>query len=785
MLRSVKNIFWMLALLTGAQSAFGFALIGPPLTTGTPDAFQVQLIGYDLNNSENGTPKLIGQEYRRNTPVLYWAYDQFFWQYFSTNGVIAIQQAFDMYNSVGKVSQLDPNDYPEDSRRVNYQAQALSLYDLKSYLAGLLSNEVGLFEPTRWVWGLTERVQLQPPNPPCPLNMEYFVVQRNYSLGPVGTDSYPTTSYVNGVLYSYFIDDTCQGNAPADAVEFPVDPLSQPYSAVADFFGATYQGLLPGTFYTSLTRDDVSGLKYIYATNNFNLEPAGDRVTEYVTNDAPQIVTTQDLNALATAAPVSSAATLQAQFPGLQVLSTSNYFGLQITTNITEILVNSPLDPAGAPPSHPIISTNFTTNVVQFFSHTFGNIITNTYATRGIVGTVTQTITNSPFAPAGAPPTTNTAVKFTTQKGVFGDFFILPTNQCSALILSNFLTTVTVVTNLPIVTSNAAAGGTATITFTPGSVTFQTNNTVIYLPVTCPTNAIGLRGGMDQIHFVARPYDFITSQFWDTVTNTYSLTEFDESNGVYVERHFSRRVPRPDFIFSAANFSGPGTVIYTNTVDNSTFTLTITIPQPTTATQGALEVDNFTLATGGRGTVPQNTSFDQSARPLNQAGPGTIINDPVSPRYYVFNSVFPLFDNLSASTGTTNNFIDPTEATQVPITAWASFDGTTNAPVVYPNGTSLLEFQNAILGPVPATPTLPDGNIGVNYLVQLAARSGTAPYTWSLSPTSPALPTGLNISSDGKITGIPSGPASIYDFTVRITDAAGRTRDIQYTITIF
>ena len=771
----------MLAVLTGAQSAFGFALIGPPLTTGTPDAFQVQLIGYNLQNAEDGTPKMIGQEYRRNTPVLYWAYDESFWRYFNTNGVAAVQQAFDMYNSVGKVSQLDPNDYPEDSRRVNFQAQALLLFDLKSAVAGFLTREVGLYQPTRWVWGLSTRQQLTPPVPPCPFNMEYTVIQRNYSIVPVGINDYPSTSYVNGVLYSYFIDDACQGAAPADAVEFPVDPLSQPYSAVADYASATYSGLSVGTFYTSLTRDDVAGLKYIYATNNFNTEPAGDRVTEYVTNDAPQIVTTQDLNALATAASVSSAATLQAQFPGLQILATSNYFGLQVTTNITEILVNSPLDPAGAPPSHPIISTNFTTNVVQFFSHTFGNIITNTYATRGIVGTVTQTITNSPFAPAGAPPTTNTTVKFTTQKGVFGDFFILPTNQCSALILSNFLTTVTVVTNLPIVTSNAAAGGTATITFTPGSVTFQTNNTVIYLPVTCPTNAVAMRGGMDQIHFVARPFDFVTSQLWDPVTNNYILTEFDQTNGVYVERHFSRRVPRPDFLFTAANFSGAGTVVYSNTVDNSQYTLTITLG----ANNTALEVDDFTLGTGGRGPIPQNTSFDQSARPSNQAGPGTIVNDPVGPRHYVFNSQLPLLENLSATSGTTNTFLDPSQADSTSVSAWASFDGSTNAPVVYPNGTSLLELQNAMVGPVPATPTLPDANIGVNYSVQLAAKNGTAPYTWSLAPNSPALPNGLNISSDGKITGIPSGPASIYDFTVRITDAAGRTRDIQYTITVF
>src|SRR6185312_3046527 len=154
MLRSVKNIFWMLALAVGAQSAFGFSLIGPPNPTGTEDAFQSgtagQQIGYNVGGGEEGTPKDIHDEYRRNTPVVYYSFDESFWNYFNTNGVSAVEQAFAMYNSVGKVSQLDINDYPEDSRRVNFRAQAVGLQDLKSFVMGLMSQQVGLFEPSRW-----------------------------------------------------------------------------------------------------------------------------------------------------------------------------------------------------------------------------------------------------------------------------------------------------------------------------------------------------------------------------------------------------------------------------------------------------------------------------------------------------------------------------------------------------------------------------------------------------------------------------------------------------------
>src|SRR5262245_25141011 len=134
MLRSVKNIFWMLALVVGAQSAFGFALIGPTDVAGGSDAFMIGDIGYNVGGGEEGTPKSLHEEYRRNTPVVYYSFDESFWQYFNTNGVSAVEQAFAIYNSVGKASQLDINDYPEDSRRVNFRAQADSLVDLKSYI---------------------------------------------------------------------------------------------------------------------------------------------------------------------------------------------------------------------------------------------------------------------------------------------------------------------------------------------------------------------------------------------------------------------------------------------------------------------------------------------------------------------------------------------------------------------------------------------------------------------------------------------------------------------------
>jgi hypothetical protein len=71
----------------------------------------------------------------------------------------------------------------------------------------------------------------------------------------------------------------------------------------------------------------------------------------------------------------------------------------------------------------------------------------------------------------------------------------------------------------------------------------------------------------------------------------------------------------------------------------------------------------------------------------------------------------------------------------------------------------------------------------VAYSAQLVGSGGQPPYTFSLAPGS-AVPSGLNLSSDGLISGTPDGPAATYDFVIRITDSNGAFRDSQYTLTI-
>ena len=78
--------------------------------------------------------------------------------------------------------------------------------------------------------------------------------------------------------------------------------------------------------------------------------------------------------------------------------------------------------------------------------------------------------------------------------------------------------------------------------------------------------------------------------------------------------------------------------------------------------------------------------------------------------------------------------------------------------------------------------TLPAGVVSALYTsTTLAATGGISPYTWTT--TAGSLPTGLNLSTAGVISGTPtaSGP---FGFTVKVTDSLGATSTASFSITI-
>lgn len=730
MLTMFKRFCCLAVLVVGAHSVPAFTLIGPQGASGTPDGYQIPEIGYFLPGDIGG-PKNLGEEYRRNTPELYWTFDDAFLNYFGSNGVVAIEQAVTLMNGLTNMSSYsaDLSEFALESRRFNYRAQAVNLIDLKSMALSMMVEELGLLDPERYAWCLRDR-QTQP-GLSCPF-MFYGVINRNFD--PVSLVPSP---YVNGNLFSYLIFEICSGGPPvADALEFNVDPLGTLGTSVATL------SLFYGDFITTLTRDDVGGLRYMWRTNNLNIETVSPGSVLAKTNFLTgQYLFTSNLTLLVEQSLTNSAAALSGLFPGLVVGNSTQIPTNVVTTNVISYFTNYPWSPAGSPPSL-AFATNVVTNLTVYFKHEFVNVITNSYFTTNYISVLTTNIGPSAF---GAPGTLYTNVSLQTYRTNFigGDYYILPTNSaCGVYIASTALTYTVTFTNTVSASTNAAG----VVTNSQSFIYYSTNKAYWIYPTPCETGSVALRQGMDRIKFIRRDYDSLLNRFYFPITNYYTLNAV--TNNQIVKEYFSRVVTAPDMVFAAEERQSPNNAWYSI---------------------GFRTIPVYTQATNA------------SPNPGGILGPGTMH----SPIIIEFNKVGPLLVNfyspflpdsgLSESQAFTN-FI------------WGSYDGGTNDPVVYPTGSSIYDLESQVLIQVsPAGPTLPNGQVGVNYTNAFGgftATGGTPPYTWSLAPGSGGLPGGLSLNGGtGKIEGIPVA-VGVYDLVVRLTEAGARFVDRPYTLTI-
>jgi len=257
---SLYRILLLLALVGGLPRAQAFALLG------ALDTWMTEEIGYNL--ADPGGPMNLGEEYRWNMPIITYGFDESFLNYFGQRGVEEVEKAIKILNDLPPVSKMSPDlsEFPLDTRRMNYRANALSVFDMKSWALASLLESLGLAPAERYVWTLRARFA----GPP----VTYSVIKRNFD--PV---TFNPSSYVNGVLYTYQIIQTY--TTPTwEAVEFEVDPSVPSVSSVTalNVWGGTVLAsgmsavLSPGLFFTGLTRDDVGGLRYIYRPDNVNVE---------------------------------------------------------------------------------------------------------------------------------------------------------------------------------------------------------------------------------------------------------------------------------------------------------------------------------------------------------------------------------------------------------------------------------------------------------------------------------------------------------------------------------
>jgi len=780
----IKNFLWILLLASGLQTSWAYSLGGPSGNGG--DAWQVPALGYGQSKG----PKNIGEEYRRNTPVMYYAFDANFFGFFGAEGATSVDGAFTILNSLTNVDNYSKTlvEFPLESRHQNYQALALGLIDLKSQVLGEMMEQYGLANPVQYTWTLHDRFHVG--SIACPVGMEYLVVQRNFDYISSPLNQLQYSPYVNNVLYTYQILEGCTTTPAALAVPFSVDPLAFTYSPVAafqdDYPGVDIIHMYWGDYYTGLTRDDVAGLRYLMTTNNLNWETASsDSLLGLITTNTANPIAFPpaqaffnintnsgtnvigfyyfagntnggfgygDLRTLQAYSLTNDPATLQAFYTGLVISSVSNAW----VWSSNQTYSYSYSVPNGAPYGSPpvlTITTNYQGYWKPYYYYQFANVFTNHIYTN-IAQIVTTTVGPLVGSTYGSPSVTNTTVKATNQ--INGDFFVLPVFQAgfcpldvidashyNVLAFTNYLS----FTDTNLVTST----NTVAIDRSVYLVTYFTNYSYLVNPVTCTEvpNATGLYQGIKKLRFVRADYDSLLGQYWQPVTNDYSMTMVTNSQAV--TQHFRRVVTTPDFLFSAEDL-----------------------------TAGPSGLPNALI-------TQRTLTFDENNVLPGLAGPGTIIG----PTSFIFNKSGPAYYNSSEDVMDGTPYFNQTPGGDLTdfyynfYYVWASYDGTTNNPVVYPNGTSLENLQNQVLIQVSPASPLPNGSVDYDYIsnaVKFTATGGafTKPYTWTAS----GLPSGLNLDPNtAEISGAPT-QAGTYDFTLILTDSVGRSVQWIYTITI-
>jgi len=651
--------------LLGARQAGAFSLQG----SSTSEAWQTPALGYNPIGNDVGTPKNLGEEYRWNLPVITYGFDSSFINYFGTNGVAAIDAAFAILNSLPDLSSISQSldEYPildpatgasttfRDSRRVNLRAEALNLVDLKSLALGLITEQIGLANASRWTFALRDRKTETNPD-----TTNYLVIQRNFD--PV---TYAPSKYVNGTRYTY---DVLEFDAPAftDAVERAVDPEHRlhSFSSVASMVnGLTDTGLGPGVFYTYLTQDDIGGLRYIYDTNNVNWESfaAG---TEMIAADYSllTVITNVDLGTFSNQSLTNSPTQLLALYPGLVITST-NTFPTTIVEVASIVLTNRtgrPWEPVLN--TNLFLATNLVTNAAIGYRYTYGNVITNYFSPTSVVRRE-----SSGFDPwsAALNPTAGFSARETSENRVSGGIVILATGSrnigITNLPLFEFsglgVTNVIAITNVLFITNVVDTATGLLRTVFDQEITYFTNVQYYGYPVTSQAAPPSmLRPGVGKLNFQRIPGIFTGAGF--QYTNVYQAAYYT-NNGLSTNVFVTVQT-QPDLMFRAADLG---------VFDDSVF--------PVQVRRGpeAAFVNNAAI----------NSSEGAQGGPGNIFGPVTIDFNKLGPSF--FNS-FPGFTTEASSLQTV--FFQPF--------IWGWFDGSTNAPVVFPKDISLEQVDLLITG---------------------------------------------------------------------------------------
>ena len=217
-------------------------------------------------------------------------------------------------------------------------------------------------------------------------------------------------------------------------------------------------------------------------------------------------------------------------------------------------------------------ATNYTTSVVPQYHYNFGNVVINptsfsTNASETIITTNLEPVTNGLF---GQLTNTVTTANVVLTNAISGDFFIIPPNWCGYTIIATQLVTTVYSTNI-ITATNLPGINDIGQQYSVTTISSYTNTTFVVQPQVCTLQApvAALREGIERVQFVRVNYDSLLGQFFQPLTNNYTMVKVTNSQ-TFVE-YYQRVVTTPDILFSASDQASPksgqiGSLIGTYTV---------------------------------------------------------------------------------------------------------------------------------------------------------------------------------------------------------------------------
>ena len=665
------------------------------------------------------------EEYRWNSPIVTYTYDESFLSYFGSNGVVAVEKAMEMLNSIPPASSIKTNyppanadennlwNYPVRPDRFHARAYNDRILDIKSYALAELFGFMGL--------GNAEDNAFQ---------LEFgSVVLRNWD--PI---SYGPSKYLNGNLISWAV------LGGTNAQPFPID-VTKSLMTLAGTADNRAPRLDEGKYLVAPTRDDIGGYRYLYRKDNFNVENLPPSTYQMVTNQPnltnPAIFSI-DLRWFSKESKTNTPTAFQ-QFlltnqwwgsaytniavPPLTILKTNISWNLGWTTNVTPYLTNFPWTPVGQPPTLVNLTNKYRT-FQPSYDYVFANVITNIHVPAEKSEVLYRSWEVVPNAPlwsviGSVPTTTNYTTTVLNDEFPHGEIIILPTGNTAGgagagiggggvaaggpanvvgyhftemqfervNVLTNMLTDTNSLANpggaLPGQGGGLGAGGAAITNFVgvmEDEVWASTNHAYLAYPIVLQTNSL-LLGGIDKIRYMRMQGDSLvtTNYSSDRFIKDFKFPNLSDQTFTYIIPGSAQALTNAampsysyemDYVENSVRKTGKFIKFFSN--PDIVFTAINAPPSVTsTNTAGAVAVNNNaingiqTLGLNGPGVIQSSGNLNFS---FNKLG----LHWELDPSFFL------------------------NEENQTPGWVWGHYDGSMSEPMVFPNSQTIRDLEKQI-----------------------------------------------------------------------------------------